>query len=448
MKNRILTTALIIFIISATFGGAMFGLNFITGPMIEANNAGAEFAPLLAVMPEGAEFDGEALIYDSENPSASALKNVPTSVLSVYQEKNGLGFAIRATATSGYTTSPLVMTIGVTADGKICGIQIDNYGDEAGSNWNKTILTNDYINKYIGQDSTLADVELIANPTSDKASSVAFKNGVAAALDALIVNDLITAGVATDAKILKDLIPTVAPSLKMNEAVEASGNITEAYKALNNSGFAYIMTEGEASYLAVVNAMGVCKLYNVEGAEVSAEHEDLVAEAKAHANENQTPYIDDLTTKIGNIIANAENITRVELDTFSNVVAATTFQIEGATYYAFYSTPLNSGKYGTYVMSIVTVINEDGAIVKQDIESILYGENGLEYVPAYEEGYGDSTSDVYNQYEEKFEGLTSGGITDDLLISSATISSTAIKTATADAFAAFESIISNEGGEQ
>lgn len=440
MKNRILTTTLIILTISLTFGVAMFGLNFITGPMIEANNAGAELAPLLAVMPEGAEFGSDALIYDSNNASASALKGVPANVLSIYKEKNGLGFVVRATAKSGYTTSPLVTTIGVTADGKICGIQIDSYGDESGSNWNKTILTNDYINTYIGQDSALGGVELIANPTSDKASSVAYKNAVSAALESLIANNLITAGVKTDAQILAELIPTVAPGLKMNEAVAASGNITEAYKALNNAGFAYIMTEGEASYLAVVNAVGVCKIYDVEGTDVTADHETLVTEAKA-ASAGQTSYVDNLTTKLGNIMANAENVTPVSFDTFGNVVSAVSFQNEGVTYYAFYSTPLT---YGNNLMSIVTVIDENGAIVKQDIETILYG-HGVDYLPVYGQGYGDPTSGKYNSYEGLFGGMTSGTLDDSVLISGATISSTAIKTATADVFATFESI---KGGEQ
>ena len=443
MKNKILSTSLIILIISAVFCGSMVALNLLTGPMIEANNAGDELKPLLAVMPEGAEFGGDALIYDSANASASTLKNVPESVLSIYKEKNGLGFVVRTTATSGYTTSPLVTTIGVTADGKICGIQIDSYGDDSGSNWNKTILTNDYIGSYIGQDSSLADVELIANPTSDKASSVAYKNAVSAALEALISNDLITAGVKSDAQILKELIPTVAPGLKMNAAVNASGNITEAYKALNNAGFAYIITEGEASYLAVVNAMGVCKLYNVEGVEVTVEHETLVAEATA-ASASQTSYVDVLTTKLGNIVANAENVTPVSFDTFGNVVCAVSFQSEGETLYAFYSTPLT---YESNLMSIVTIIDENGAIVKQDIETILYGD-GVDYLPVFGQGYGDSTSSKYNSYEDLFSGMTSGSLDDSVLISGATISSTAIKTATADAFAAFDSIITNEGGEQ
>lgn len=443
MKNRILTTALIIFIISVTFGGAMFGLNFITGPMIEANNAGAELAPLLAVMPEGAEFGSDALIYDSNNASASALKGVPANVLSIYKEKNGLGFVVRATAKSGYTTSPLVTTIGVTADGKICGIQIDSYGDESGSNWNNTILTNDYINTYIGQDSALGGVELIANPTSDKASSVAYKNAVSDALGALIANDLITAGVKSDAQILEDLIPTVSNFGMLTAVTTPGGNIQKALKADNGAGFAYIMTEGEASYLALVNATGACKIYDVEGNAV--ENDALATEAKTHAAANQKSYADDLTTNIGNIMANAENITFVEFDTFGNVVAAASFQCEGATYYAFYSTPIT---YGGNAMSITTVLDENGAIVKQDIAKILYGDHGVEYLLAYKQGYGDSTSDKYNSYEDLFSGMTSETLDDSVLIATATISSTAIKTATADAFAAFESIISNEGGEQ
>ena len=95
---KFLKTLVILLVIVAIFGGAMFALNLYTGPIIEENNAGAEFAPLLAVMPEGSVFDGEALLYSAENPAASSLKDVPASVLSVYKEANGLGYAIRSRA--------------------------------------------------------------------------------------------------------------------------------------------------------------------------------------------------------------------------------------------------------------------------------------------------------------------------------------------------------------
>ena len=81
---------------------------------------------------------------------------------------------------------------------------------------------------------------------------------------------------------------------KLAEAT-ASGNIVKAMKAENETGFAYIITEGEASYLAIVNATGSCAVYNVEGADVTADKAAVVTEAKAHAAANQTNYTQTLT---------------------------------------------------------------------------------------------------------------------------------------------------------
>ena len=431
MKNRILTTALIIFIISATFGVAMFGLNFITGPMIEANNAGAEFAPLLAVMPEGAQFDGEALIYDSENPSASALKDVPAAVLSVYKEKNGLGFAIRTTATTKYTDSPLVMTIGVTSEGNICGIQIDDFGAGT-SNWNSKYLTKEYVGNYIGKDSALAGVDLIGGVTY---SSEAFKNAVSEALGVLISNGLIKEGVKSDAQILEELIPTLAPGFVNRTEVSASGNIVKAIKAGNDAGFAYIMTEGETSYLAVVNAMGVCKIYDVEGTDVTADHETLVTEAVAHAVANQKSYVDTLTTKVGKMMEGASDFETLDITTYNTVISAVSFHLDGATYYAFYAVGYS---YEQNKMNVYIIIDSEGKIAKVDASQFVF-----------EEEYFYGFNGIPNGYKDGFVGETLESWTGDkAIITGATMSTTVMKTATADAFAAFESIISNEGGEQ
>ena len=428
MKNRILTTTLIILTISLTFGLAMFGLNFITGPMIEANNAGAEFAPLLAVMPEGAQFDGDALIYDSENASASALKNIPASVLSIYKEKNGLGFAIRTTANSGYTTSNLVMTIGVTADGKICGLQIDSYGDESGSNWNNK-LTDAYLDTYLGKDSALAGVDLIGGVTY---SSEAFKNAVSDALGALIANDLITAGVKSDAQVLEELIPTLAPGFVKLTEVSASGNIVKAIKAGNDAGFAYIMTEGETSYLALVNVAGVCKIYNVEITDVTADHETLVTEAVAHAAANQKSYVDTLTTKVGKMMVGASDFETLDITTYNTVISAVSFHLDGATYYAFYAVGYS---YDQNKMNVYIIIDSEGKIAKVDASQFVF-----------EEEYFYGFNGIPNGYKDGFVGETLESWTGDkAIITGATMSTTVMKTATADAFAAFESI---KGGEQ
>ena len=95
-------------------------------------------------------------------------------------------------------------------------------------------------------------------------------------------------------------------------------------------------------------------------------------------------------------------------------------------------------------MTVCTIIDEDGKIVATDVEKLLFG-HGVDYLPIYKDGYGNSDSDKYNEYENKFVGVTEGTVSDDLLISGATISSKAVQNATNDAFDAFNSI---KGGEQ
>ena len=228
---KFLKTLVILLIIVAIFGGAMFALNLYTGPIIEENNAGAEFAPSV--------FDGEALLYSAENPAASSLKDVPASVLSVYKEANGLGYAIRCTGESNYSTAPMEITIGISADGKICGVQIDAYNDTASFDF-RTKDPN-YLSTYIGQDSSLSGVGLVAGSTY---SSTAFKNAVLDGFSALINNQLIVEGVKSDAQILEEMIPPLAPGMLKLEEVTASGNIEKAMKVGNDAGFAYIVKNG------------------------------------------------------------------------------------------------------------------------------------------------------------------------------------------------------------
>lgn len=423
IRHFLITTAILL-VIMVVFGAAAFGLNFITGPMIEANNAGAELAPLLAVMPEGASFGGDALIYSSADPSASTLVNVPANVLSVYKEANGLGFAIRCTAESSYSESPMEITIGIDAEGKICGIQLDSYSDSVDFRDNDA----NYLNSYIGKDSALADVGTVSGATY---SSTAFKSAVEGAMGVLIENDLIAAGVKSDAQILEELIPTVAPGFtKLTEAT-ASGNIQKALKAENGAGFAYIMTEGEATYLAVVNAMGACKIYNVEGADVTADHAALADEAKAHAAANQKDFATNADKKFAKMFEGATEITPIALDSFNSIVYAAVFKVEDATYYGFYSR-----SFGFDQMDVYVVIDENGAIAKLDATTLFFE---TEYFPV------DDEVDE-KAYEESFNGLKGESFNgENAMIAGATMTSNAMKESTTDAFAAFNSI---KGGEQ
>ncbi|MBQ8258285.1 MAG: FMN-binding protein [Clostridia bacterium] len=420
---KLIKTILILLVICAVFGAAMFGINFYTAPIIEANNAGAELAPLLAVMPEGASFGADALVYDASNTAGTTLVNVPESVLSVYKEANGLGYVIRCTAVSTYSESPMEITIGIDKEGKICGIQLDSYSDSVDFRDNDA----NYLTSYIGKDSALADVGTVSGATY---SSTAFKGSVEAAMGVLIENNLIAAGVKSDDQILEELIPTVAPGFTKLVEANVSGNIQKALKAENDTGFAYIMTEGDATYLAVVNAMGICKIYDVEGADVTAAHTALADEAKT-ASAAQVSYSDALITKVGKMMDGASDITALELDTFNTVVAAVSFKVGDATYYGFYSRSI-----GFHQMDVYIVIDENGAIAKIDAKQFIFEE---EYFMAF------GGMNV-GEYKDGFVGITGETWTgDQAIIATATMTSNAMKESTTDAFASFNSI---KGGEQ
>ncbi len=424
--QQLLKTFGILLIVVAIFGGAMFGLNFLTGPIIEANNAGAANERLNEVMPG-------ATGYEDITATLTAL---PASVVKVNKETSGLGFVIECTASSQYTgDTPMDIVLGIDATGKICGIKLAAHSESL-------IFGADYPNTYIGKDSALTGVELYAGSTY---SSTAFKTAVEEAMGVLISNNMIAEGVKTDEQILAEMIPTLHTGLSSGgilkaESVAASGNIVEGYKALNGSGYAFIMKSGDTKLLAIVNNAGACKIYDKEGTDVTAANEALCTEALAAGATKD--FSADAAKMITLGFSDAAEITPVSFDTFGNVVYTASFKSGEKTYFAFYSAPLT---YGDHAMAICTVIDENGAIAKQDVKEFLFG-HGVEYIPVYGSGYGDISSPTFKAYEEKFNGLKGDTLTDSVLVSGATLSSTAVKLATADAFAAFKSI--NDGGAQ
>ena len=410
--NHLIITVAILLVIMAVFGAAAFALNLYTGPIIEANNAGAANDRLNAVMPGGSAYED----------ITATLQGVPASVVKVNKETSGLGYVIECQATSQYTgATPMDIVLGVDATGKICGLELAAHSESL-------IFGADYPSTYIGKDSALADVGLYAGSTF---SSTAFKTAVEEAMGVLIANNLIVAGVKSDAQILEELIPTVADGFTKLAEDTASGNIQKALKAENGTGFAYIMTEGEATYLAVVNAMGICKIYDVEANDVTADHTALVDEASAKAAAGLTSYTDALITKVERMMDGATDITPISLDTFNTVVSAVSFKVGDATYYGFYSRSI-----GFHQMDVYIVIDENGAIAKVDAKQFIFEE---EYFMSF--GGMDPAA-----YKDGFVGITSDTWDGEAaVIATATMTSNAVKQSTTDAFASFNSI---KGGEQ
>ena len=406
--KHLINTTVILLAIAIVFSAVMFGLNFITGPIIEENNKGAEFAPLLAVMPDADNFE----------EITSTLSGVPASVLAVYKETSGKGFVVRASASTQYSKEPMEITFGVTADGKICGIQLDVYTDSIDFRSKDA----NYIGSYLEKDSALADIGTVSGATY---SSSAFKTAVSEGFAALISNSLIVEGVKSDAQILQEMIPTLAPGMLKTEEVAASGNIEKALKAGNDAGFAYVIKNGDASFLALVNATGTCKVYDVTGADVTEAQSAIAGEAVAAAA-SQKSYSADLSTKITKLYENAAEITEIKIDTFNTVVAAVSFKVDGADYYGFYSR-----SFGFHQMDVFFVIDANGAIAKMDAKQFIF-----------EEEYFMQFGGMNNaEYKAGFEGLTTETWNGDAaVIATATMTSNAVKQSTDDAFATFNAI--------
>ena len=433
MKFRhLLVTIAILLAITTVFGGAMFALSFYTEPLIASHNAGAANSRLDAVMPEGTKGyeDITATLTLPEKFVSSANAKRTADIVAVHKEVSGLGYVVEVAWTSEDThgENNLVL-VGISTDGKIIKVNNETYTDTPTYN----IFNKDpnYTATFEGKDSALADVGTVSGSTH---SSESFRSAVAHAFEVLIVNNMITAGEKSPAQILEELISSVAPGYTKLLEATASGNIRKALQSENGAGFAYIMTEGEGSYLAIVNATGGCKIYDVEGADVTAAHSALADEAKAHAAANQTAYLDSFKTQIEAMMPGATEIEAVELDTFNTVVSAVSFKVEGATYYGFYSR-----SYGFDQMDVFVIIDENGAIAKTDAKQFIFLESDfLEY------GHSGYTG-MPSGYVNGFVGVTGDWNGDAATITGATMTTNAVKQAVNDAFAAFNSI---KGGEQ
>lgn len=431
-KSGFAASALVLVLIFAVFALVLFGINIFAAPLIAANGSAQQFAPLYSVMPEAKGFE---LIYDANDSAASALVDVPETVQAIYSETSGLGYAIRLSTTQGYTKEPIEFTIAIDAEGKISGTELTAYPDTKD-------FGADYPGSFIGQDSALGDVGLVAGVTY---SSSAFKNAVSDGFAALIGNGLVGAGVKSDAQILTELSVQVFTGLANRDGVAqveepeiAEGQfsfILKIMKALNGSGFAFVAKDGESSYLLVCNVSGAVRVFDIEGKDVTdTANAAMVEEASSYAAANTVSTADAELKKLRTMVSEGAELTAVSLgDAFNSVTGAYLIADGETTLYGFCARPY---AYSNQPIAVYFVLDESGAIVSMVCdEIILFGE----YFTSYELDEA--------KYKEGFAGLTAGSFTgEQTLISGATASTNAMTVATEDVFAAFQAILATEGG--
>ena len=426
-NNSFGSAALCLILIFAVFAGILFGVNAYTAPIIEWNDNAAVLEPLYRLLPEA---EGFKLLYDASKPEASELKDVPGTVKYIHAVTPD-GFAIQLSTTEGYTHEPIEISFAVDAEGKITNAQVDTYPDT------KDMGVDTYPLTYIGQDSALSDVSLVAGVTF---SSSAFRKAIADGFTALVDNGLVAEGYKDPLQALNELLPVVFPGIANSsgivqaEEIQPSGTLLQtAMKSTADTGMAYLAGEGEDIYLIVVNAFGVVKAYDTKGNDITqSAPAQALEEAASDAEANRKDYLKKDTKAFKKLTEDDMELTALAPETYNSVTGAYQLLSGGETYYGF-----TSRTFGFGDMQLVTrfVLDGTGTIVSMNADELILEK---EYFSAYEL---DEPS-----YKSGFAGITVDSFTgEETLISGATISSNAVKTAVNDVFATFKSLQENGG---
>ncbi len=424
--KKVLRSLLCLVLLTAVLAAGIFGVNGFTAPIVAENE---RLAAEAAAEAEKALLGDSVLLYDRADPAASTLSVTADSVQSVYQDSTKQTYLVRLSTSEGYSKLPIELTLTIDYEGKIVALDINENPDDKD-------LGEDFPQSFAGQDSTLSGVSLVAGVTF---SSSAIRNAVNDGFNTLIDNGLFAAAEKDDAQLLNELIPTVYPGLVnkagavQGEELEGSGSVTNGYKALNGSGFAWFVS-GEENLLAVSTTLGGVKLYNTAGEDVTAAADPaLVEEIAALSAANAEDLSEKQLKTLSRVLPEGAEPVAVEIPGLNNsVVGAYTVETEEGTLYAFAARPYG---YSNEVMDFYYVLDESGAITAFRVSELILH---ADYFSKYEL---DEAS-----YKEGFIGLTADSYTgEQTLISGATMSSDAADTAIRDVFEAFGLLTENRG---
>ena len=403
--NKTIRSVLCLVLLLAVMLGATWGVNALTAPIVEANAK--------------ALLGDAVLVYDSADPSASALAVTADTVQRVYKDDTKQLFTVDLSTSEGYSHGPIDLKLTVDFEGRIAGLELVQNSDDKD-------LGEAFLPSFAGQDSALGGVELVAGVTY---SSSAIRNAVSDGMNTLIDNGLITAGQKSADQLLAELVTTVYPGLVnkagaiQGEELEGSGVVTKGYKAANGSGSAWFIQDGENAYLGVADFVGGVTIFDLEGNPVE---DSTLLSAVA---ELAAPVNDDLheaqKKALGRMLPEGAELQPMQIPGLaSSVTGAYAVDTGDGVLYAFAARPYG---YANEVMELYYVLDEQGAIVAmRAAELILHSE----YFTSY-------TLDE-SSYRDNFLGLTADEYAgEEALITGATMSSEAVDTATRDVFEAF-----------
>lgn len=366
--------------------------NFLTAPIIEANQNASANAALLEVMPTGEGF--EALSMDAYT--------LPSTVTEVYKETSGQGYVLKL-VTSGYGSGMTIMC-GVSADGVVTGAVCISSNETLG--YEKT-----YGESFANKDAAGVDeVDTVGGATK---TTSAYKNAVKDALNAAILLGGGTVDIRTEEEILADNLAAALPagegSFEKMFLVEKIENVDAVYASQNGLGYVFVYGE---TFVGVLSDGTVV----TEGVENAQEISDAVARLQA-------TVLEDVDLSVYPELA--KTVLSAKKTASGNYIVETKgagYGIKGGNEYHPAS--------GEYIVVRVSM-TADGTI----LDCITVSENETD-------GLGDACAD--ESFYGQFVGKTEEDYTEIDAISGATMTTDGYKQAISRAFAAVKSL---KGGE-
>ena len=385
----------------------LFLVNLWTYPLIVESRMQGEVGPAMDVMPNAKGFE------------ELQLDNIPSTVMTVYKETSGQGYVVKVSTKAGFTKEAIVFYVAINGDNKVQKINVTEYPETRD-------VGDGYVDTFIGSDSTLSTVDLVAGVTY---SSSAIKNGVADAFKALSDNGLIVAAKKEPKQLYEELMPVVfgtavnpAGMMAQEEFTSSVSGVVKAQKALNEGAVAYWYCEGDNNYAVVTNGK-IAKVYDLEGNEVSSLSSSVISslleEAKTIVKDNSSSDIKRFKKYVAN-----STVTEIDVPLFNNVTTAFQCVNENGTYYGF---GVRSYAFENTPLTMYISIDDNGAIYSFNCSS-LYVE------PEY------FTHSEPDNYTEGLVGVTESWSGDEALITGATLTSEAVRDAISDVFESFKAI--------
>ena len=407
MANKSLKSIILPVIVVVLAFAILYCVNLWTYPTIVQARMQGEVGPAMDVMPNAKGF------------MELNLDNVPSTVETIYEETSGQGYVVKVSTKAGFTKEAIVFYIAIDKDNKVQKINVTAYPEtrEVGEG---------YVDTFIGSDSTLSTVELVAGVTY---SSSAIKNGVADAFKALSDNGLIVAAKKEPKQLYEELMPVVfgtavnpAGMMSQEDFTSKVGGVVRAQKATNEGAVAYWYAEGEENYAVITNGR-IAKVYDLEGNEVSSLSSSVLSslmdEAKTLVKDNSSSdgkrfkkYVPD------------SKVTEIDVPLFNNVTTAFECVNENGTYYGFGVRPY---AFDNEALTMYISIDDKGAIYSFNC-SALYVD------PEY------FTHSEPENYTGGLVGVTDSWSGEEALITGATLTSEAVRDAINDVFDSFKAI--------